>query len=104
MVTSALLRWTYEPTTGFDGFKLYRKLSTDVSYPGTPLVIKGPTSDFHQDCTVVEGEEYNYKITVYNDGGESTVTETTVLIPDPTPPSAPDPVDTFTSEVDNNVN
>lgn len=104
MILSTMLRWSHP--TQCDGYKIFRKLSTDVLFPVVPLAVKPANCFFYQDAAVAEGITYNYKIVAFNGfpAVDSTIQTATLHIPVTPTPAAPAPVTDFTAEVDNNNN
>jgi predicted CXXCH cytochrome family protein len=81
------LTWNAPADTDLVGYKIYRKLASDSSYPATPVASSGTNS--YNDATVQPNVNYTYKIVAVDSGGlESAGAETTVQTPEVT--STPD--------------
>jgi len=67
--TQINLNWP--EVTGADSYKIYRKLSTEPGFPGTPLATPGTNS--YADITVSAGFSYDYQVGV-TVGAEDSIT------------------------------
>lgn len=65
------------------GFNIYRKSNTESSYS----LLTTTTEISYQDADVEEGSRYTYKISAYNDNGESTFTNQVEISSDTLPPT-----------------
>lgn len=90
------LSWTTPSSTngGITGYKIYRKLSTDASFPTTPTTTTTGTGTTYADDGLSRGVLYDYKITARNavsdsPGGQSAYSNTVSSVMAPGVPTAP---------------
>ncbi len=62
--TSITLSWT-KPSGSYDGIKIYKKLSTDSSYPSTPAVTVSNTATSASISSLSAANTYNFKVETY---------------------------------------
>jgi fibronectin type 3 domain-containing protein len=61
-VSTTQINLSWPAVTDADSYKIYRKLSTEPGFPGTPLATPGTNS--YSDTTVSAGFEYDYQVGV----------------------------------------
>lgn len=90
------LSWTTPSSTngGITGYKIYRKLSTDASFPTTATATINGTGTTYADDGLTRGLLYDYKVTARNavtdvPGGESAASNTVTSVMAPGVPTAP---------------
>ena len=66
-----------------DGFRIYRKKSSDEEY----VLVDTVTTNSYIDSNITEGQGYNYYITSFNANGESLKSKIILITPDSTPPT-----------------
>ena len=94
--SSVKITWTPSKASDIDHYVLYRKRSTDVDFPATPLVASVPTNmalTGYVDSTVTVGNTYVYKLVAVdtrgNVGPGATASATVGVVADTTKPSVP---------------
>lgn len=61
-ISTNQINLSWPAVAGADSYKIYRKLSTDPGFPGTPLATPGSNS--YSDITVSAGFSYDYQVGV----------------------------------------
>lgn len=67
------LSWTNDATdnVGVTGWQIYRKLTSESVWPGTPIYIASGSANSYSDTTVSPGTSYDYKIRVQDAVGNT---------------------------------
>ncbi|MFT5577997.1 MAG: fibronectin type 3 domain-containing protein [Paraglaciecola psychrophila] len=73
-ISTSQINLSWPAVAGASSYKIYRKLSTEPGFPGTPLATPGNTS--YSDITVGAGFTYDYRVGV-TVGFEDSITFTT---------------------------
>ncbi len=74
--TSVCLSWT-KPVGTYDGIKIYKKLSSDSSYPSTPVATVDNSTTTVNLTSLVVAKTYNFKLETYKSSYTSQSTTTT---------------------------
>ncbi|MFT7128068.1 MAG: fibronectin type 3 domain-containing protein [Gammaproteobacteria bacterium] len=61
-ISTSQINLSWPAVTGADSYKIYRKLSSEPGFPGTPLATPGTNS--YSDITVSAGFSYDYQVGV----------------------------------------
>ena len=87
-VHSNTLNWLWSQGTGdaATGFHVFRSATTPVSTTTPYATVLSPATLTYVDTAVVAGQTWNYVITAFNSGGDSTPSNTATCV---TPFSAP---------------
>ncbi|GAW93591.1 Ig-like domain-containing protein [Calderihabitans maritimus] len=84
------LSWTNDATdnVGVTGWEIYRKLSSEGTWPGTPIDTAPAGASSYSDTTVNDNTGYDYRIRAVDAAGNGSVWSNTasVTTPDETPP------------------